>query len=74
MIDQAKQEEGELSMRMRANYRLVRVAVVLLASTWAFVASAAAKKGNSPAQTPVRDIPTCLIGSNRFLDSMEGGW
>jgi len=28
-------------MRMRVNYRLARVAIVLLASTWAFVASAA---------------------------------
>jgi len=71
--NQTKHEKGELSMVMRVNQRLARMAVVLLASTWAFVAPAAAPKGNSPAQTPVRDMSSCLIGSNRFLDSMEGG-
>jgi hypothetical protein len=55
-------QPGEWSRRARKTFRTISigsVVIVLLASTWAFVASAAAPEGNSPAQTPVRDIPAC---------------
>jgi len=56
-------------MRMRVNYRLARVAIVLLASTWAFVASAAEKP-----EDPAKAAAEAKQREDLRVRSVKAGW
>ena len=71
MRDQPRHEQSELSMGMQVNDRLARVAVVLLASTWAFVAIAV---GQTAGEEPPAQTGEAAITWQSLYEPGSGGW